>query len=198
MIIKPLGLQAYNATLKAMQNFTDARDETTADELWIVEHPSIFTLGQAGKDEHVLNPLNIPVIRCDRGGQVTYHGPGQLIIYILIDLRRKKISVRDLVCHLEKSVIKLLKNHGVDAYAKREAPGVYVNHKKICSLGLRVRRGCTFHGLALNVDMDLEPFTRINPCGYTGLKMTQCSDLNITAPLNVLAQELCQYIMHDI
>ena len=156
-----------------MQAFTDTRDESTPDELWVLQHEPVFTLGQAGKWEHVLMPGNIPVVPVDRGGQVTYHGPGQIVAYPLIDIRRAKIGVRDFVNRIEQSIIDTLDTWNIVAVRKDGAPGVYVNGAKVAALGLRVRRGCTFHGLAFNVNMDLEPFHRINPCGYQGLQVTQ-------------------------
>lgn len=170
-----LGLQDYLPTLDKMRQFTDQRDSHSIDQLWLVEHPAVFTQGQAGKPEHVLNAGDIPIVQADRGGQVTYHGPGQLVVYPLFDLRRHKLGVRELVTAIENSIIKALATCSIEAYAKPDAPGVYVNSKKIASLGLRIRKGCSFHGLALNVNMDLEPFSRINPCGYAGLNMTQTS-----------------------
>jgi len=171
------GLQDYSATLEAMRRFTDDRNRETLDEIWLLEHPPVFTLGQAGRREHLLDPGDIPVIQVDRGGQVTYHGPGQLVAYLLLDLRRIGFGVKRLVNLLEESVIDLLDTYGIDAARRQDAPGVYVAGAKIASLGLRVRNGCSYHGLALNVAMDLEPFRRINPCGYAGLAMTQVSDL---------------------
>jgi len=160
-----------------MQAFTDSRDESTPDELWVLQHEPVFTLGQAGKWEHVLMPGNIPVVSVDRGGQVTYHGPGQIVAYPLIDIRRAKIGVRDFVNRIEQSIIDTLDTWNIVAVRKEGAPGVYVNGAKVAALGLRVRRGCTFHGLAFNVNMDLEPFHRINPCGFQGLQVTQVMDL---------------------
>ncbi len=160
-----------------MQDFTDTRTDTTPDEIWLVEHPPVFTQGQAGSAEHLIDPGDIPVIQSDRGGQVTYHGQGQLVAYFLLNLRRKEFGVRELVTHIETLVIETLNELNIDSKSRPEAPGVYVDNKKICSLGLRVRKGCTFHGLALNIDMDLSPFLRINPCGYQGLEMTQIRDL---------------------
>ncbi len=171
------GLQDYAATWQAMRAFTDAREPDTADELWLLEHHPVFTLGQAGRPEHLLRPEDIPVVHSDRGGQVTYHGPGQLIAYLLLDLRRAGLGVRRLVDLLERSVIEVLAAQGVGAAARPDAPGVYVEGAKIASLGLRVRRGCSYHGLALNVSLDLEPFGRINPCGFPGLAVTRLSDL---------------------
>jgi lipoyl(octanoyl) transferase len=173
---RELGLNAYEPTWHAMQRFTDQRTADTADEVWLVQHPSVFTQGQAGKAEHLLLPGDIPVVQVDRGGQVTYHGPGQLVVYLLLDVRRLGFGVRELVSRIEQSLIALLDSYGVNAAAKPDAPGVYVEGAKIASLGLRIRKGCSFHGLALNLDMDLEPFRRINPCGYAGLAMTQLCD----------------------
>ena len=160
-----------------MSDFTNQRTPETPDQLWLVEHPPVFTQGQAGKPEHLLVPGDIPVVQSDRGGQVTYHGPGQLVAYPLLDLRRLKMGVRDLVTALEQTLVATLADYGIDSAPKPDAPGVYVEGRKIASLGLRVRKGCSFHGLALNVDMDLSPFSRINPCGYQGLAMTQIADL---------------------
>ncbi|WP_241092994.1 lipoyl(octanoyl) transferase LipB [Xanthomonas sp. SS] len=160
-----------------MQRFTDAREETSADELWVVEHEPVFTLGQAGKPEHVLAPGEIPVLHVDRGGQVTYHGPGQLVVYPLLDLRRLKIGVRDYVCRIEQAIIDTLDEWNILGQRRDGAPGVYVGAAKVAALGIRVRRGCTFHGLSFNVAMDLEPFHRINPCGYQGLQVTSVLDL---------------------
>lgn len=175
--IRWLGQQDYLSCWQAMQDFTNQRTETTIDEVWLLEHTPVFTQGQNGKPEHVLNPGSIPIVQTDRGGQVTYHGPGQLMAYILVDLRRKKLNVRELVTKIEQSVIALLAEYHITAIAKTEAPGVYVDEAKICSIGLRIRRGCSYHGIAFNVGMDLEPFTRINPCGFSQLKMTQFSAL---------------------
>jgi lipoyl(octanoyl) transferase len=172
-----LGQQDYQTTWQAMTDFTNQRTPETIDQLWLVEHPPVFTQGQAGKAEHLLFPGDIPVVQSDRGGQVTYHGPGQLVAYPLLDLRRLKIGVRELVTSIEQTIVATLTYYGIESAAKPDAPGVYVNGDKIASLGLRVRRGCSFHGLALNVAMDLAPFQRINPCGYQGLAMTQMKDL---------------------
>ncbi|EGH01888.1 MULTISPECIES: lipoyl(octanoyl) transferase LipB [Pseudomonas syringae group genomosp. 2] len=173
---RDLGLIDYETAWHAMQRFTDGRGSEAADEVWLVQHPPVFTQGQSGKAEHLLLPGNIPVVQVDRGGQVTYHGPGQLVAYLMLDVRRLGFGVRDLVTRIENTLIALLADYGVKAAAKADAPGVYVDGAKIASLGLRIRNGCSFHGLALNVDMDLEPFRRINPCGYAGLAMTQLSD----------------------
>jgi lipoyl(octanoyl) transferase len=174
--VRNLGRRAYEPVWRAMQAFTDARDGDTPDELWLVEHEPVFTLGQAGKWEHVLGPGEIPVVPVDRGGQVTYHGPGQLVAYPLLDLRRLGIGVRELVCRIEQAVIDTLATWGIAAQRRAGAPGIYVGDAKVMALGLRVRRGCSFHGLAFNVAMDLSPFSRINPCGYQGLRVTQVLD----------------------
>jgi lipoyl(octanoyl) transferase len=175
--VRELGLIEYRSAWQAMQQFTNTRDADSGDEIWLLQHPPVFTQGQAGKAEHLLFPGDIPVVQVDRGGQVTYHGPGQLVGYLLLDVRRLGIGVRELVSRIERSLVDLLAGYGVEATARPDAPGVYVNGAKIASLGLRIRNGRSFHGLALNVDMDLEPFRRINPCGYAGLPMTQMRDL---------------------
>lgn len=174
---RELGQVAYEPVWHAMQRFTDTRDEYATDEIWLLEHPPVFTQGQAGKAEHVLFPGDIPVVQVDRGGQVTYHGPGQLVAYLLLDIRRRDLGVRDLVTRIEQCLIDLLASYGIQANARSDAPGVYVAGAKIASLGLRIRHGCSFHGLSLNVDMDLQPFSRINPCGMANLPMTQLRDL---------------------
>ena len=175
--VRELGLQPYQPAWQAMQRFTNERGPDTPDEIWLLEHEPVFTQGQAGKAEHVLLPGDIPVVQADRGGQVTYHGPGQLIAYLLLDVRRSGLGVRELVSRMEASLVGLLAEYGIEAFAKPDAPGVYVGAAKIASLGLRIRNGRSFHGLAFNVDMDLEPFGRINPCGYAGMAMTQLKDL---------------------
>lgn len=175
--LRRLGLADYEPAWQAMQAFTDRRDGVTDDELWLLQHPPVFTQGQAGKAEHLLAPGDIPVVQVDRGGQVTYHGPGQIVAYPLIDIRRRGIGVRDFVNRIEEAIIRVLAHYGVRGERITGAPGIYVAGDKIASLGLRVRRGCTFHGLAFNIDMDLEPFQRINPCGYAGLRVTQLSAL---------------------
>ncbi|WP_222909603.1 lipoyl(octanoyl) transferase LipB [Pseudomonas sp. DNDY-54] len=175
--VRELGLVEYQTAWQAMQRFTNERLPVTADEIWLLQHPPVFTQGQAGKAEHLLLPGDIPVIQADRGGQVTYHGPGQLVCYLMLDVRRLGFGVRELVSRIEQSLIDVLASYDVQAVAKPDAPGVYVNGAKIASLGLRIRNGCSFHGLALNVDMDLEPFQRINPCGYAGMAMTQMADV---------------------
>lgn len=177
-VVRNLGLQEYVPVWRAMQQFTINRTDCCHDEIWFVEHKSVFTQGQAGKAEHLLMPGDIPVVQVDRGGQVTYHGPGQQVVYFLIDLKRKKLGVRQLVTIIENIIIDLLKLFGIAAQARKDAPGVYVNEKKICSLGLKIKRGCSFHGLALNINMDKEPFSRINPCGYQGLEITQLKEVN--------------------
>lgn len=177
VVLRRLGCVDYLPTWRAMQRFTDARTATTADEIWFLEHPPVFTLGMAGRREHVLAPGAIPVVATDRGGQVTYHGPGQLVIYPLLDLRRLGFGVRDLVTALEQTVVAYAGALGIEARARPEAPGVYVAGRKLASVGLRIRRGASYHGLALNVSLDLEPFERIDPCGYAGLEMTQLAAL---------------------
>jgi lipoyl(octanoyl) transferase len=185
-----LGRCEYGPVFDAMRAFTDARAADTLDELWSVEHPPVFTQGLAGKAEHLLAPGDIPVIQVDRGGQVTYHGPGQVVVYCLLDVRRLGFSVRGLVTALERSVIDLLAAHGVAARARPDAPGVYVGDAKVAALGLRIRQGRSYHGLSLNVAMDLEPFTRINPCGYRGLRVTQLRDLGVDLSPDAAAGEL--------
>ncbi|MCE8025926.1 lipoyl(octanoyl) transferase LipB [Billgrantia aerodenitrificans] len=177
-----LGRRPYLPVWQAMRDLTDTRDETTADQLWLVEHDPVFTQGQAGKPEHLLMPGDIPVVQTDRGGQVTYHGPGQVVLYPLLDVRRSRLGVRDLVSALENAVIAVLVEQGIEARARADAPGVYVGEAKIASLGLRIRRGASYHGVALNVDADLSPFARINPCGYAGMAMTRLADLVAKPP----------------
>ncbi|WP_311335691.1 lipoyl(octanoyl) transferase LipB [Cardiobacterium hominis] len=179
MQIHNLGLRPYQEIWDAMRACTAARDADSADQIWLVQHPPVYTQGQAGKPEHLLAPGDIPVIQIDRGGQITYHGPGQTVMYLLLDLRRAGIGIRALVSLIEESVIGYLQELGIRAQSRIDAPGVYVDGKKIASLGLRVRGGCTYHGVALNVDMDLEPFSRINPCGLVGMQMTQLRDLGV-------------------
>lgn len=181
-----------------MKDFTDSRDDSTNDEIWLVEHPRVFTLGQAGKEEHLLNVTDIPIVQSDRGGQVTYHGPGQLVIYLLLELRRHGLGVRDLVSLIEDSVIELLDRSGVQSTARRDAPGVYVGEKKVAALGLRIRRGRSYHGLSLNVDMDLAPFQQINPCGYEGLEVTDTRTLGIGDNFETLAQRLISILWRRI
>lgn len=198
IITRTLGLQDYVSCWKSMQEKTNQRDETTPDEIWFLEHPPVFTQGQNGKAEHLLNPGNIPVIKIDRGGQITYHGPGQLVVYTLIDLKRKKMNIRELVTCLENSVIDLLNSFQIEAYAKCEAPGVYIQNKKICSVGLRIRRGSSYHGLALNVDMDLAPFLRINPCGFANLEMTQLRDYEKNITVEAVSEKLKSFLIKNL
>ncbi|WP_333872268.1 lipoyl(octanoyl) transferase LipB [Kosakonia cowanii] len=195
ILIRNLGLQPYAPVSQEMHDFTDRRDDDTPDEIWLVEHPPVFTQGQAGKAEHVLAAGDIQVIQSDRGGQVTYHGPGQQVMYVLINLKRRKIGVRELVTLLENTVINTLAQLNIVANARPDAPGVYVDGKKICSLGLRIRKGCSFHGLALNIDMDLAPFMRINPCGYAGMEMTQVSKLVENASMDKIRTILIQHFL---
>ncbi|MES2219119.1 MAG: lipoyl(octanoyl) transferase LipB [Pseudomonadota bacterium] len=189
---------AYLPCWQAMKRFTDQRTEDTTDEIWTLEHQPVFTQGQNGKPEHVLNPGDTPVIKTDRGGQVTYHGPGQLVIYTLVDVKRKKLNVRELVTILEQSVIQLLASQQISASAQCTAPGVYVNDKKICSVGLRIRRGCAYHGLALNVAMDLSPFTQINPCGFPNLAMTQLQSLQPLIDTGAVRNKLIEYLTTNL
>jgi lipoyl(octanoyl) transferase len=190
LLVRRRGLSDYSAAWAEMRAFTDGRTQDTPDELWLLQHPPVFTLGQAGRAEHLLDPGEIPVIQTDRGGQVTYHGPGQLIAYLLVDLRRVGLGVKGLVRLLEGAVIGLLAGYGIEAVARADAPGVYVAGAKIASLGLRVRRGCSYHGLSLNVDMDLTPFLRINPCGHPGLAVTQLADLGGPKDLRLVGDAL--------
>ncbi|MED5642908.1 lipoyl(octanoyl) transferase LipB [Enterobacter bugandensis] len=186
ILVRHLGLQPYEPVSQAMHEFTDSRDDTTPDEIWLVEHLPVFTQGQAGKAEHLLMTGDIPVIQSDRGGQVTYHGPGQQVMYVLLNLKRRKLGVRELVTLLEQTVVNTLAEYGIDAHPRADAPGVYVGEMKICSLGLRIRKGCSFHGLALNINMDLTPFQRINPCGYAGMEMTQMRQwIDTATPENI-------------
>jgi lipoyl(octanoyl) transferase len=198
LIVRELGLQPYAPIWQRMQTFTNNRTADSRDEIWLLQHERVFTQGQAGKAEHLINPGSIPVVQVDRGGQVTYHGPGQLIAYLLLDLRRRKLGVRDLVDIIEQSIVAVLADYGINAYPKPDAPGVYVDERKICSLGLRIRRGCSFHGLALNLNMDLEPFLRINPCGYAGLEMTQVQTLVPDADLAQLPNNLVNYLVKKL
>lgn len=198
LIVRQLGRQAYEPVWQHMQALTDTRDENTADEIWLVEHDPVFTQGQAGKAEHILMPGDIPVVQVDRGGQVTYHGPGQQVIYLLLDIKRRKLGVRHLVNAMENAVIKLLARDNVDAYAKKDAPGVYVDERKVCSVGLRIRRGCSFHGLALNVNMDLSPFQRINPCGYAGMEMTDTARLGGVETLEAAGSALVSLLLSEL
>lgn len=197
-LIRSLGLLAYQPTWEAMKQFTAERTAHTRDEIWLVQHPPTYTQGLAGLAEHLLQSGDIPVIKIDRGGQITYHGPGQIIAYLLLDLRRWKLNVRALVSLMEQAVVDLLGEHGVTAKGRIDAPGVYVGDAKIASLGLKIKQGCCYHGLALNVDMNLTPFSHINPCGYAGLRVTQCVELGITAGLEELQAELTQNLVHGL
>ncbi len=198
-VVKRLGRVDYLPAWHAMQGFTAQRTAATADEIWLLQHPAVYTLGLAGKPEHLPRTDNgIPVIKIDRGGQITYHGPGQLVVYLLLDMRRRGLSVRPLVRMMEQAVIDLLADYGVAARGRNEAPGAYVGNAKIAALGLRIRNGCCYHGLALNVDMDLSPFHTINPCGYPGLEVTQTRDLGITDPLDALGAKLVAHLLHHL
>jgi len=177
IIARHLGLRDYETIWHEMQQFTEQRNESTADEIWLLEHPPVYTLGLNGKHEHILDAGNIPVVQCDRGGQVTYHGPGQLIVYFLLNLKRRNLGVKKLVNKIEQSIIDLLADSGIESQRRDKAPGIYIEDAKIAALGLRVRRGCSYHGLSLNIDMDMEPFTRINPCGFANLKTIQTHDI---------------------
>ena len=198
MDVRRLGRVEYEPTWRAMQEFTASRTPETPDELWIVEHPPVFTLGQAGKPEHVLEDVGIPIVKIDRGGQVTYHGPGQVVIYLLLDLQRLKIKVRELVTAIEQGVIEFLAAHGVQAERRAGAPGVYVGEAKIAALGLKIKNSCSYHGLSLNVDMDLSPFAAINPCGYAGLKVTQTKNLNIPLSAHEAGERLSQHLLQQL
>ena len=198
LIVKRLGRVDYEPTFQAMQDLTATRTAETPDELWIVEHPPVYTLGQAGKPEHILRDVGIPLVQIDRGGQVTYHGPGQVVIYLLLDLPRLKIKVRELVTAIEQAVIDLLAEYSVTAERRDGAPGVYVGDAKIAALGLRIRNGCSYHGVSLNVDMDLSPFDAINPCGYAGLRVTQTKDLNIPLTAHEAGEQLSQYLLQQL
>ena len=195
--VRDLGASEYSTVLEAMQGFTRDRDENSRDEIWLTEHQPVFTQGQAGKAEHLLAPGSIPVIQSDRGGQVTYHGPGQITAYLLLDLRRHKLGVRDLVCGIEHSIQHLLKTYGIFSQLRDRAPGVYINAQKIAQLGLRVRRGCSYHGLSLNVDMDLEPFSRINPCGLTDITTTHMAAF-CTVDLQLVKQQLLSSLSEEL
>jgi lipoyl(octanoyl) transferase len=200
--IRHLGRVEYEPTWRAMQEFTTSRTADTADELWVVEHPPVYTLGQAGKPEHLLTDNGIPLVKIDRGGQITYHGPGQIVIYLLLDLSRRKLKVRELVSRIEQAIIDLLAAHGVTVDRREGAPGVYVgaggSGAKVAALGLRIRNGCSYHGLSLNVDMDLSPFHAINPCGYPGLAVTQTRDLGIALPPETLAEQLVTQLRRQL
>ena len=197
-VVKRLGRVDYQPTFQAMLDFTASRTAETPDEIWIVEHPPVYTLGQAGKPEHILKDVGIPVVKIDRGGQVTYHGPGQVVIYLLLDLARLKTKVRELVTAIEQAVIDLLAGHGLTAERRDGAPGVYVGDAKIAALGLRIRNGCSYHGVSLNVDMDLSPFAAINPCGYAGLKVIQTKDLHVPLTPDEAGEQLSHYLRQQL
>ena len=197
-VVRRLGRVDYEPTWRAMQDFTARRTPGTPDELWIVEHPPVYTLGQAGKPEHILEDVGIPIVKIDRGGQVTYHGPGQVVIYLLLDLQRLKIKVRELVTAIEQAVIDFLAAQGVAAERREGAPGVYVGDAKIAALGLKIKNGCSYHGLSLNVDMDLSPFAAINPCGYAGLKVIQTKDLDIPLTAHEAGEQLSQHLLQQL
>ena len=192
--VRHYGLTDYHTTWQAMQDFTQQRDDQTADEIWLLQHPPVYTLGLNGKQEHLLDIGDIPLVAVDRGGQVTYHGPGQLVIYLLLNLRRLGLGIRELVSIMEQATIDLLASYGIAAESRKDAPGVYVNGAKIAALGLRVKRNCSYHGLALNIDMDLEPFSRINPCGYADMAVTQMKDLTGLDDMDTIGQALLQHI----
>jgi lipoyl(octanoyl) transferase len=198
MQTRNLGLTSYEPVWRAMQSFTDERNEDTADEIWFCEHEPVFTLGLNARKEHLLAPGDIPVVQIDRGGQVTYHGPGQLMIYPLIDLRRAKLGVRDLVTALELCIVDLAAEYGIAAAPRKDAPGVYVDGTKLASVGLRIRRGSSFHGMALNVDVDLEPFSRINPCGYANLQMTDLKRLGGDSDLAVVTEKVTTHLLEHL
>lgn len=198
LLVRQLGRRDYTPVWQAMQRFTQQRTNDTADEIWLLEHPPVYTLGLNGKQHHVLNAGDIPLIQTDRGGQVTYHGPGQLVAYLLFDLKRHDLGVRSLVSLIEQSIIDLLAGYGIPAINRQDAPGVYVEDAKLAALGLRIKRGCSYHGLSLNVDMDLEPFSRINPCGYEGLAVTQLRSLGISDSMDKIASTLLNHIASQL
>ncbi|WP_131794689.1 lipoyl(octanoyl) transferase LipB [Fluoribacter gormanii] len=197
MKIRQLGIQNYNDVWLQMKEFTQSRDANTQDELWLLQHSPVYTQGQAGKPEHILNPESIPVVQSDRGGQVTYHGPGQLVAYVLMDISRKNLGIRSLVSQLEQILISVLAQYQIEGSIRCGAPGVYVNEQKIASIGLRVKNGCTYHGIALNVDMDLKPFSGINPCGFAKMEMTQISKFVPTVQIDEVNQHLVQYFLQQ-
>jgi lipoyl(octanoyl) transferase len=198
IIVRKSGQVDYDSTLGSMTEFTDRRTPDTPDEFWLLEHQPVFTLGLAGKHDHILAAGDIPVVQVDRGGQVTYHGPGQLVVYTLIDLKRAGLTIRDLVSALENAVIDTVAEYGIESRNRCEAPGVYVGEEKLASIGLRIRRGCSYHGLSLNVDMDLAPFERINPCGYEGMRMTQLSELGGPDDLDRVGNDLVRHLQKTI
>ena len=197
MLIKHLNIRPYMEIWEQMKSFTMTRNETTEDQCWLLQHFPVYTQGQAGKPEHLLNPAQIPVVQSDRGGQVTYHGPGQLVAYFMIDLKKRHMGIRSLVCRLEKMLISFLSQYDIQAQTHCGAPGVYIGEKKIASLGLRVKNGCTYHGLALNVDMDLNPFLGINPCGFARLQMTQMKDYSANITFPKIEHEIEQIILQQ-
>jgi lipoyl(octanoyl) transferase len=197
LICRRLGCVPYFDSWRAMRNFTDVRGPESTDECWLLEHPTVYTLGQAGRREHILSAAGIPIVQSDRGGQVTFHGPGQIVMYTLFDLRRLGIGVRELVLRLENVVVGLLQQYAIAATGRRDAPGVYVDGAKIAALGLRVRKGCTYHGLSLNVAMDMAPFAGIDPCGYPGLQVTQLSDHGVAKPLDEIGNQLIDSVAHE-
>ena len=196
VVVRRLGCVAYLPTCHAMQEFTAGRKGDTADEIWLLEHSPVFTLGQAGLPEHLLQSSDIPLIKIDRGGQITYHGPGQLVVYLLIDIKRRGYGVSEFVKRLEQAIIDLLQSYQIAAQRRRNAPGVYVNNAKIAALGLRIKHGCSYHGLALNIDMDLTPFSHINPCGYKDMPVTQMRDLAVSATIEQLSSALLVLLQH--
>ncbi len=198
LVVHNLGRVDYEPTWRAMQEFTATRTAATPDELWICEHAPVYTLGQAGKPEHLLTDIGIPLVKIDRGGQITYHGPGQVVIYLLIDLPRRQLKVREIVSHIEQAVIDLLAEQGAVAERHGGAPGVYVGPAKVAALGLRIKKGCCYHGVSLNVDMDLSPFAAINPCGFPGMPVTQTRDLGITLTPSQVAQELARHLSNQL
>jgi lipoyl(octanoyl) transferase len=198
LLTRHLGLVEYLPTWQAMQDFSAARGPDTADEIWLLEHPPVYTQGLAGKPEHLLRTTAIPVVKIDRGGQITYHGPGQIVVYLLLDLKRRNLGVKELVRRMEQALIGLLAEYGVKAERRDKAPGVYVGNAKIAALGLRIKNGCCYHGLCLNVDMDLSPYAAINPCGYEGLAVTQCRDVGIQDGMKTLGETLVEYLHKNL
>lgn len=198
LVIRQLGLRDYEPVWREMQSFTQQREPGQPDEIWLVQHPPVFTLGLNAKQEHLLDPGDIPVIPIDRGGQVTYHGPGQLVVYLLVDLKRRNMGIRDFVQRLEQSIIDLLADYDIEGYGRRDAPGVYVNEAKVAALGLRIKRGYSYHGLALNIDMDLSPFDRINPCGHAGMAVTQLRDLGIEDDIAIISERLVTHLANNL
>ena len=196
--VRYLGRQSYEPVFQAMQAYTEQRGDSDGDELWVVEHDPVFTQGLNGKQEHLLETGDIPVVQVDRGGQVTYHGPGQIVVYLLVNVRRRGVGVRAMVTAMEQAIIQLLADHGITAKARPDAPGVYVDDAKVAALGLRIRRGCSYHGLSFNYDMDLSPFQRINPCGYQGLEVTQLRDLGVKEDWKEIAWELCGNLASEL